>query len=538
MVKPARGAVSFWLLGKVERRIVGELAGRVARALGCPVVVQPGRLDPRPSERPAWRGRSGTTLLNQMERRQQPGCLTHVAIVADPVSSAARDPGLFGYAYMGWGAACLSLQFLQEDGPNPSTLVQRMMSVCLHEVGHNLGLTDHALADGIDCAMVGDVPAHRQFDPASYPTRLCPDCLAQARERMESFGAEVGVRRLVPKTGAIFDGRYELLEPAGAGGSGTVWRARDLNMDQDVALKFVRSAGFNGRAEVDLVAEAAKARQLNHPNIVRVFDLARDAGVGALVMEWIDGTDLEALRQARPYGVFDADDLTGWMIQLCGAIQAAHDRGVNHQDIKPENCLIDGRNRLHLTDFGLARTVDHPRAAFLRGATLPAGTPGFCAPEQMKGAAPWPTQDIYSLGATLYWLLTGQHARVPGDDGFPAWDAAVIPVNTVRAHLGPGGMVSPVPESWESIIGACLEWNPVRRPTAVAEVARQLNAPSSVPTVIAGEAVDSAMTLRGQAASSDATVASREVIASEIPVPIPPPASIGWWKRLIQRVLG
>gem|GEM_PF-1058474 len=421
LVLEARGAVSFWVLGDVEPRLAWELARQVERALGCPVRVQPGLLDPRPSERPAWRGRSGAVILNQMERRQQAGCLTNVAIVADPVTSGSRDPVVYGYAYLGWGAACLSLQLVREDGPDQATLVQRTLSVCLHEIGHTLGLDDHQAASGIDCAMVGDVPAHRQFDPASYPTKLCGACLSQARERMAEFGAEIADNRFVPVVGAQFAGRYALLEPAGEGGYGAVWRARDLCMDQEVALKFVRSEGFDGHGEVRLVEEAAKARHLNHPNIVRVFDLARDAGVGGLVMDWIGGSNLEELRQERPSGVFDADDVREWAHQLCGAIQAAHDGGVTHQDIKPENCLIDDRRVLLLTDFGCARTSEGPRAVFLRGATLPVGTPGFSAPEQMNGAAPWPggasPKVAKRAGLQLFLMAKREHAMANRDSG-------------------------------------------------------------------------------------------------------------------------
>jgi predicted Zn-dependent protease len=533
VLNPAHGAVALWALGEVDRGVMAELGRRAAHALGCPVVVQPGRLDPRPSERPAWQGRSGTVILNQMGKRQQPGCLANVAIVAEPVTSGAQDTELYGYAYMDGGAACISLQLLQEDQPDRATLVERMLSVCLHEIGHTLGLDDHRATDGIDCAMVGDVPTHRQFDPAAYPTKLCGACLVQARQRMQQFGAEVS-QVMLPDAGALFGGRFELIEPAGEGGYGAVWRARDLNMNQEVALKFVRSEGYNGHAEVNLIAEAARARTLNHPNIVRVFDLVRDAGVGALVMDWIAGRDLESLRQERPTGVFDAEGLRDWAGQLCAAVQAAHDCGVNHQDIKPENCLIDARGVLHLADFGLARTSDHPQAAFLRGGTLPAGTPGFCAPEQMKGAAPWPAQDIYSIGATLYWLLTGQHARVPGDDGIPPWDARVEPVNTVRARLGPEAKVPLVPPSWESTIGACLDWNSVHRPSSVAEVARRLNAPP--PPVAGGQAYDSTGALRGQAAASVPVDTAHEGTPPAKPAPADA-ASIGWWRQL-RRYLG
>ena len=323
-----------------------------------------------------------------------------------------------------------------------------MLSVCLHEIGHTLGLDDHGFADGIDCAMVGDVPSHRQFDPASYPTQLCTACRAQALERMAAFGAEL-----------------------------------DANAFNPVA--------------------------------------------GALVMDWIAGRDLESLRQERSTGVFDAAHLRAWAGQLCAAVQAAHDRGITHLDIKPENCLIDSQGALHLADFGFARSSDHPRGTFLCGATLPAGTPGFVAPEEMRGAPPWPAQDISSIGATLCWLLTGQHARVPGDNGFPACEVTVPTVNHARRAMG----APPVPEVWETAIAACLEWNSVRRPASAAEVARRLSTPPIKPINHAGESPHpESQGTRGLVVSAP-PVPPPAAAPPVSPPPAPRPADT-WWTRI------
>jgi len=473
LVRHAWGAVSFWILGDVKMALAGKLAKAVGHSLGCPVVVQPGRLDPRPSDRPGWQGRSGTVLLNQGCRRQQLGCLANVAIVADTVAPSAADSWIFGYAYVEAPAACVSLAPLQMDRPSDKTLLKRAQSICLHEIGHTLGLIDHPEASGISCAMVGEVDAHRISDPESYPTHLCPQCLRQAREKMNAYGAMIGENWFTPRKSAVFAGRYELHAFAGKGGMGTVWKAKDLELDQDVAIKFVQSDGFDGHREVRLTEEAAKARQLNHPHIVRVFDLARDAGAGGLIMDWIEGTDLESLRKQHPGSCFDPDEIREWVAQLCGAVAAAHDAGVIHYDLKPHNCLIDKNGKLILTDFGLARTPDQAGGSFLGMRSHHFGTQTFGAPERKNGTAPAISQDIYGLGATLYQLLTGRAPRT--EQALPQKGSAgpMPAINAVRTAAGPPRR-PPVPEAWEQTIAACLEINPARRPKSAREVARRL----------------------------------------------------------------
>ena len=155
LVVPSHGAISLWLLGDVERAGAYELARRVGHALGIPVVVQPGQLDPRPSERPLWRGRSGTAILNQLLRRHRPGTLTNLAVAADSVVSCAEENWLFGFAYVDWPAACLSLASLAGDCPERERFLRRAKSIVLHEIGHNLSLPDHRQA-GVDCCMVAE----------------------------------------------------------------------------------------------------------------------------------------------------------------------------------------------------------------------------------------------------------------------------------------------------------------------------------------------------------------------------------------------
>ena len=232
------GAIAFGILGEIPIREVNDLAKSVEMALGVPVRVQPGRLDPRPSVRPKWKGRSGNAILNQLLERDFPGTLTHVAIAADNVVSDAATNWLFGYAYVGWQAAVLSFYPLKGDSPDSDTLVRRARSVCLHEIGHNLDLPDHPMQYGTDCCMIGEVSAAGLYSPEAYPSVFCPTCKVTAKDRLKAF-AHVQGFSFKPGKGKVFSQRYELLEQLGEDGMGMVWKAHDLNMGQDVVLKFV-----------------------------------------------------------------------------------------------------------------------------------------------------------------------------------------------------------------------------------------------------------------------------------------------------------
>lgn len=470
----SQGAVSFWLLGEIELREANELARQVGMALGVPVVIQPGRLDPKPSERPHWNGRSGNVVLNQLSRRDTPGTLTNVALVADNITYGAGAEWIFGYAYTGWPASCLSFHPLKWDTPDFPTFIHRARSVCLHEIGHNLDLPDHAYNGSIDCCMVGGIPDVGRGSMASYPSTFCQPCLKLAKERLRAF-AEERTGMFKPQPGVSFTNRYELVDRAGEGGMGSVWKARDHQMKQDVALKFVAGSRFNGGAQVFLQEEAAKVRRLAHPNIIRVFDLVRDGGVGAVVMDWMPGSDLDNLRRQQPDGFFDHGALTAWVDQLCSALAYTHRQGLIHQDLKPGNCLIDKTGHLILADFGLSRVPvtgvggsGDTRVFHTRGK----GTPGFSAPEQFAGAPPVVTHDVYAFGATLYRLLTGVVPR----EGLPfrARQPAPPCLQILRARRNP--LRPAVPDTWLSIIRECLNLNPSARPQSMEEIAQRLSA--------------------------------------------------------------
>ena len=171
----------------------------------------------------------------------------------------------------------------------------------------------------------------------------------------------------------LLDSRYRIIERAGKGGMGEVYRADDLKLGQPVALKFLPEAVDRDPARLtQLHAEVRMARQVSHPNVCRVYDVDEIEGHTFLSMEYVDGEDLASL--LRRIGRFPQDRAIELARQICAGLAAAHDRGVVHRDLKPANIMLDGGGRIRITDFGLAGTS---------GESLRAGTPAYMAPSRL-----------------------------------------------------------------------------------------------------------------------------------------------------------
>ena len=202
--------------------------------------------------------------------------------------------------------------------------------------------------------------------------------------------------------------QLEVLEVVGEGGMGVVYRARQRGLDREVALKILgdRVASVPAFAE-RFEREARALARLDHPNIVRVHDSGRAGGLYYLVMEYVDGATLREVIRARSAGPAEALRLVGG---VCEALQYAHDNGVVHRDVKPENILIDRDGRPRIADFGLvklAETEGGSRGLTATGQAM--GTPHYMAPEQIERPLEVDHRaDIYSLGVVFYELLTGE----------------------------------------------------------------------------------------------------------------------------------
>jgi serine/threonine-protein kinase len=200
--------------------------------------------------------------------------------------------------------------------------------------------------------------------------------------------------------GQTLAGRYEIIDLIGIGGMGEVYRARDRELDDLIALKLIRSDLFAQPEARDRFRNEVKlARRVTHRNVARAYELVITETSAFYTMELIEGVSLaRRMRQSR----FATPDAVAIVIEVCDALAAAHAASVIHRDVKPENILLGDDGRIVLTDFGIA--------AAAHGSAELAGTPRYMAPEQARGVEPTIAADIYSLGLVLFELLTGRPA--------------------------------------------------------------------------------------------------------------------------------
>ena len=229
--------------------------------------------------------------------------------------------------------------------------------------------------------------------PRESVSGLCPQCLFEvALKSSEDFA------RFTP--GTILNDRFQITALIGRGGMGEVYRADDLKLGQLVALKFVPLAiAQNGELLQRLYNEVRLGRQVAHPNVCRLFDIADYEGHPFIVMEFVDGENLEALMQR--VGRLPQRKAMDIAREICAGLAASHDREVIHGDLKPANIMIDGRGHARVSDFGLSAL-----AADMTRRTLIAGTPAYMAPEQRRGQMSV-RSDVYALGLVLEELLKG-----------------------------------------------------------------------------------------------------------------------------------
>lgn len=264
--------------------------------------------------------------------------------------------------------------------------------------------------------------------PVGVPGDTCPRCAArvlQATQTEMSAGQEAtrsfippGVDQLAP----LFP-QLEVLELLGRGGMGAVYKARQKELDRVVALKILPPGIGEDPAFAERFAREAKAlARLNHPGIVTIHDFGRANGLYYFLMEFVDGVNLHRLEEG---GRISAREALAIVPQICDALQYAHDQGIVHRDIKPQNILLDRRGVVKVADFGLAKLVGTEGEAktgaasglsssALTEAGKVLGTPAYMAPEQEER----PTEvdhraDIYALGVVFYQLLTGELPRKP-----------------------------------------------------------------------------------------------------------------------------
>jgi len=211
------------------------------------------------------------------------------------------------------------------------------------------------------------------------------------------------IRRVSTYLGTSLSGRYRLDEQVGTGGMSTVYRAFDTVLERQVAVKLMHRdiAGHADQLE-RFRREARAVAQLNHPHIVQVIDTGEDDGMPYIVLEYVPGETLK--ERIRRFGRLDVPEALAYAIEIARALAVAHDRGIVHRDVKPQNVLVDEEGSAKVTDFGIARTLDQ-EGLTADGRVL--GTTDYVSPEQALGHAVTGQSDIYSLGIVLFEMLTG-----------------------------------------------------------------------------------------------------------------------------------
>ena len=290
--------------------------------------------------------------------------------------------------------------------------------------------------------------------------------------------ADVSAAQSLPE-GVVLSGRYQILKMLGQGGMGAVYKAQDLELDRTVAVKVIRpELAADPKALARFKQEIILARQITHRNVIRIFDLGTHEGFKYITMEFVEGRDLAAVRSEKQLPV---DEAVRIMRQVCRALEAAHNEKVIHRDLKPQNIMVDGTGRVHVMDFGLARSVEMSGMT-QTGALL--GTPAYMSPEQAKGIPVDERSDIFSFGIILYELLTGKT---------PFQADTVWATLLSRTQAPPPPPVTLVPQLaplLNQIVMKCLAIDPEQRYRTAAEVAYDLETwqqgvPTLPPTLLA-----------------------------------------------------
>jgi TolB-like protein len=268
---------------------------------------------------------------------------------------------------------------------------------------------------------------------------------------------------------------YRIVEKLGGGGMGVVFKAEDTRLHRFVALKFLPDeVAKDAQTLTRFRREAQAASALNHPNIVMLHDISSEAGTDFLVMEYVHGQTLESLiaSDGLPF-----DRVTEYGVQIASALAAAHSAGIVHRDIKPANIMITQDNQIKVLDFGVAKLTtlvgNRPEVETITAiqGTIPGmvvGTVGYMSPEQTRGEPVDARSDIFSLGCVLYQAATGKR---------PFGGASTLAIMHEIATLlppAPSSLRSELPVTFDTLIAACLEKNPIHRPATAGDVVLQL----------------------------------------------------------------
>jgi eukaryotic-like serine/threonine-protein kinase len=264
--------------------------------------------------------------------------------------------------------------------------------------------------------------------------------------------------------GTSIGSRYEIVRLLGQGGMGAVYQAHDKELERQVAIKVIR-ADMAANPEIlrRFKQELILARQITHKNVIRIFDLGQADGIKFITMEYIEGENLQAvLRQKKKLAPAEAANV---LAQVCRALEAAHNEGVIHRDLKPQNIMLDKTGRAYVMDFGIARSM-LGSGMTQTGALI--GTPDYMSPEQAKGQTLDARSDLFSIGIIFYEMLSGQ---VPFDADttmgklWKRTNESARPLDELDRSI---------PKALSDIVRKCLEIDPQKRYASAGDLLRQI----------------------------------------------------------------
>jgi eukaryotic-like serine/threonine-protein kinase len=275
--------------------------------------------------------------------------------------------------------------------------------------------------------------------------------------------------------GTFLAERYEILELLGQGGMGAVYKARDTELERLVALKLIR-ADLASNPEIlrRFKQELILAREVTHRNVIRIFDLGQAKGFKFITMEFVEGRDLRAVLRER--GKLPPDETVRIIAQVCRALESAHAAGVVHRDLKPQNIMLDAKDRVYVMDFGIAHSLETPGMT-QTGALM--GTPEYMSPEQAKGIKVDARSDLFALGIIFYEMLTGISP-------YKADTALATLLKRTQERPPPPAEVDPtIPKAIGDVVMKCLEIDRDHRFSTAREILEDLGheMPTSVRTV-------------------------------------------------------
>ncbi len=382
--------------------------------------------------------------------------------LTSPDASAAMAGGelLTGAAVVGdssyplaVGLPARQVEALLADAPAGSALLPRSIGEAVQErfgagaVARLKGVRSGNVYFGVEEARLGSLLPRVEAPPSGTPTLVTPRPSRQAQVR-EARSADL-------RPGARFAGRYSIVSVLGSGGMGVVYKARDLELDDVVALKTLRpSALLDGEQLERLKSELKLARRITHPNVLRTFDFGEHEGTPYISMEYVRGLTLRQLIQQAGRVPYTA--ALRIARQLCAGLRAAHEVGVLHRDIKPENLILEASGNAKLMDFGIARPIRRTGPGQTEEGMY-VGTPHYSAPEQLAGKEVDHRADIYAVGVLLSEMFSG---------GLPYAGSSTVELYMAQMQgeaRPPSKFWPEIPAPLEALILRCIARDPGER---------------------------------------------------------------------------